>query len=547
MANRFNAHVRSDRAKWAVVTVAILALAVLITGLMTSWFKDFNPYCWFGHTYDEETHVCTKCGAEEPEDTAEEPVLEESVVVYDFAAVKTNTLGDIPSVSSMAAMVYTAAPKASSPVTMQNTYADNGKVTFKISGEIYKWTISFGGYSNTYTGSYNSMSMGGDPDAVFAQSTLTVNLDNLVSQGKISPDRLYTVTCEYQEFIWVDMGGMGTSGYTPSYTDTVTVGTLSVPTVSELPDPPTKTGYTFTGWYTDPECTNRYTEDKVIGDITLYAGFRANTYTIVFNANSGSGSMSNLSMTYDQSKALTANAFSKTGYTFKGWATSAGGSVVYSNSQSVKNLASAQGATVNLYAVWQANTYTIVFNANGGSGDMNNMSMTYDKSANLTSNAFTRKNHEFKGWATSAGGEVVYTNSQSISNLSAVNGDTINLYAVWELISYNVSFSVDGQVTSTIEVAKETAATLPEEPSKEGYNFVGWFMEDGTQYTNQAITADTTLTAKFEIIKCGVTFVVDGEFYGYYEVDYGTNLAELLGQNVNTLLYSVEGEYSENF
>ena len=59
----FRQHVQSDRAKWAVVTVAILALAVLITGLMTSWFKDFNPYCWFGHTYDEETHVCTKCGA----------------------------------------------------------------------------------------------------------------------------------------------------------------------------------------------------------------------------------------------------------------------------------------------------------------------------------------------------------------------------------------------------------------------------------------------------------------------------------------------------
>ena len=65
----FRQHVQSDRAKWAVVTVAILALAVLITGLMTSWFKDFNPYCWFGHTYDEETHVCTKCGAEEPAET----------------------------------------------------------------------------------------------------------------------------------------------------------------------------------------------------------------------------------------------------------------------------------------------------------------------------------------------------------------------------------------------------------------------------------------------------------------------------------------------
>ena len=317
--------------------------------------------------------------------------------------------------------------------------------------------------------------------------------------------------------------------------------------MSELPPAPTKTGYTFTGWYTDEACTKPYTDDKVIGDITLYAGFKANTYSVKFNANGGSGSMSNQSMTYDQSKALTANAFSKTGYTFKGWATSSSGSVAYSNSQSVKNLSATQGATVNLYAVWGANTYTITFNANGGTGSMSNQSMTYDQSKALTANAFTRKNHEFKGWATSAGGEVVYTNSQSVSNLTATNGGNVNLYAVWELISYNVSFSVDGQITSTIEVPKETAATLPEEPSKEGYNFIGWFLEDGTQYTNQGITADTVLTAKFEIIKCTVTFIVDGEVYTRYECDWGTNLSELLGQNVNSMLYSVEGEYSPNF
>ena len=336
---------------------------------------------------------------------------------------------------------------------------------------------------------------------------------DLIKAGQIEYNVSYPITYNYTPGAWQDIMGNNVWMAT-GVMETGTLGNFKVQTVSELPPAPTKTGYTFTGWYTDEACTKPYTDDKVIGDITLYAGFRANTYSVKFNANGGSGSMSNQSMTYDQSKALTANAFSKTGYTFKGWATSSSGSVAYSNSQSVKNLSATQGATVNLYAVWGANTYTITFNANGGTGSMSNQSMTYDKAANLTSNAFTRKNHEFKGWATSAGGDVVYTNGQSVNNLTATSG---------------------------------TAATLPEEPSKEGYNFVGWTLPSGEIYTNQAITADTVLTAKFEIIKCVVTFIVDGQVYAYYECDWGTQLKDMLETNVNTLLYAPEGEYSENF
>lgn len=58
--------------------------------------------------------------------------------------------------------------------------------------------------------------------------------------------------------------------------------------------------------------------------------------------------MNDQTFTYDTAQALTANAFSRTGYTFAGWATSASGSVAYSNKQSVKNLATS--GTVTLYA-----------------------------------------------------------------------------------------------------------------------------------------------------------------------------------------------------
>ena len=76
-------------------------------------------------------------------------------------------------------------------------------------------------------------------------------------------------------------------------------------------------------------------------------------YTVKFNANGGTGTMENESFAYGIGKALTANAFKRTGYTFQGWATSSGGAVVYKDKQYVTNLTSTAGATVNLYAVWK--------------------------------------------------------------------------------------------------------------------------------------------------------------------------------------------------
>ena len=81
--------------------------------------------------------------------------------------------------------------------------------------------------------------------------------------------------------------------------------------------------------------------------------YLSQSYTVKFNANGGSGTMSNQSFAYGEAKNLTANAFTRTGYTFQGWATSASGAKVYSDKQSVSNLTKESNATVNLYAVWE--------------------------------------------------------------------------------------------------------------------------------------------------------------------------------------------------
>ena len=123
------------------------------------------------------------------------------------------------------------------------------------------------------------------------------------------------------------------------------------------PAAPTKTGYTFAGWYSDSGFKTRVTVIKngSSGNRTLYAKWTANTYTIRFNSNGGtSGTMADLKCTYGTAKTLTANAFKRTGYTFNGWNTKKDGTgTAYKNRATVKNLVTKNGGSITLYAQWK--------------------------------------------------------------------------------------------------------------------------------------------------------------------------------------------------
>lgn len=201
-------------------------------------------------------------------------------------------------------------------------------------------------------------------------------------------------------------------------------------------------GYHWVNWTTGTTTTQFSADQTYKFTITAAATYKANaainTYSIKYNANGGSGSMSNSSHTYGVAKNLTANAFTRAGYTFAGWNTNSSGTGTnYTNQQSVTNLSSTHGATVNLYAKWTPITYTVQYNANGGSGTTSSSSHTYGTAKTLTANGFSKFGHTFKGWATSLdranAGTVDYANQASVSNLTTTNGATVNLYAVWEI------------------------------------------------------------------------------------------------------------------
>lgn len=147
------------------------------------------------------------------------------------------------------------------------------------------------------------------------------------------------------------------------------------------------------------------------------------SYTVSYNANGGSGAPSNQTKWYGKELTLSSTKPTRTGYSFQGWATSDDGSVAYASGDKYT-----ANAKVTLYAVWKANTYTVKYDANGGSGAPANQTKTHGTTLVLSSTEPTRTNYTFKGWATSASGSVSYAAG---ANYTA--NASVTLYAVWEL------------------------------------------------------------------------------------------------------------------
>lgn len=157
-----------------------------------------------------------------------------------------------------------------------------------------------------------------------------------------------------------------------------------------------------------------------VGSIQIAA---KESHTVSYNANGGSGAPSAQTKWYGTILTLSSKIPTRTGYSFKGWATSSGGSVAYTAGGKY-----GLDQNVTLYAVWQANTYTVKYNANGGSGAPGNQTKTYGVTLKLSSTVPKRTNYTFKGWSTSANGSVVYAAGANYTANAAVT-----LYAVWEL------------------------------------------------------------------------------------------------------------------
>lgn len=226
-----------------------------------------------------------------------------------------------------------------------------------------------------------------------------------------------------------------------------------------------KSGYTFGGWSLTETGTAVTSPYSPSASRTLYAVWTGNQYTITYNENGGTGTQT--AGSYTTGAAATSlpatSTFSRTGYSFGGWATSAGSTTpVTSYSTS---------ATATFYAIWTRGTYNVRFLANGGVGSME--TQTSSATANLTANTFTYADRTFTGWNTSADGTgTSFSNSQSYPFLS-----NLTLYARWgNVITFSSQGATSGSPSRTSEGWTSGSINLPTIGTmvKAGYTFSGW-------------------------------------------------------------------------
>ena len=137
----------------------------------------------------------------------------------------------------------------------------------------------------------------------------------------------------------------------------------------------------------------------------------------------------------------------------------------------------------------------------------------------------TKEGHTFAGW-------YYGTQAEHSASCTAYDGEPIyedtNLHAHWAINTFTVTFNASGGSEVESKTVNWNTAVPLTTPTRIGYNFLGWYLPDGTPYTNQPIKANTTLTAKWQIKTFKVTFYVGEEKHAELTVEYGTVLSDAM-------------------
>jgi uncharacterized repeat protein (TIGR02543 family) len=247
--------------------------------------------------------------------------------------------------------------------------------------------------------------------------------------------------------------------------------TIRIPQVS-------REGYTLEGWYTslnegvtlDERWS--FTNNTVSNDITLYAKWNPNQYTITFENAEGS----NLTPITQEFNSFISVTPEKEGHRFVGW------------HPEIPNRMPAENITVT--AIWVVNQYTVSFQSNGGSL-VNPVTQDYATEVAAPENP-TKTGYSFVGWFTNE----ELTTPYSFSTMPAEN---IVLFAKWDINQYTVTFDTDGG-SDIMSITQDYNTIISiDDPEKEGYAFAHWSPEipDRMPAGNMTVTAIWGYTVTF--------------------------------------------------
>lgn len=205
-------------------------------------------------------------------------------------------------------------------------------------------------------------------------------------------------------------------------------------------------------------------------DCAVTINLKKDSYTVNYKGNNGTISSAEASKTFACGSKLTFPKATRTGYSLTGWKDTANSS---GTSYTTSSIVCGKGLT--LYAQWKANQYKIHYNSNGGSGTMNDSTVTYNGSFTLSKNIFTKNGYQFLGWSKIKGGDTAaYEDQEKIKYQTASD---ITLYAVWGNGQYKISFQPNGADggAKIIPVKAGVSYQLLANPfTRKGYIFLGW-------------------------------------------------------------------------
>ena len=270
----------------------------------------------------------------------------------------------------------------------------------------------------------------------------------------------------------------------------------------------TRDYYTFKGWFARDKYGNELKYTKIstssYGDKSFYANWTANTYTIGYELNGGTAD--NPTSYTAENLPINLNNPTRTGYTFTGWT----GTEIAGTSQNVA-ISDCSAGNRNYTANWSVNHYTVKFDKNNAnaSGTMTDQNFTCNMEQELTANGFTAPTgYHFTGWATSPNGNVAYSDTQAILNMTTEDNKEITLYAKWAANTYTIHFDKNSDLAyGEMPDQVFTYDAAPEKLSKRAFifttaAFLGWNTKadgSGTDYTEQQEVQNLT-TVNDEVI-----------------------------------------------
>lgn len=240
------------------------------------------------------------------------------------------------------------------------------------------------------------------------------------------------------------------------------------------------TGYSFDGWYTSPTGGDKYDwSTKLTNDVTMYAHWTANGYTVKYDAGGGKGTMGDQKFTFDVPQNLSPNAFTRDGYTFTGWKRADTGDA-YQDGQQVANLTSTPNGIVTMIAQWTPNPASINYDPNpptgrtpGGQGTANWTGHTGDTQA-IGANGWTVDGYTFIGWNTSADGK----GTAYAPGTTWIANGTLTLYAQWTPgqagLTYDGNGATGGKTDPQPGKTDEKINVRDNGFTRDGYTFVTW-------------------------------------------------------------------------